>query len=241
MRRWKRKWVWARSEYCVSGSFITLRDGLVGNFLANANSDMHFYFTDIQFLFAALTVCLYLTISRCAIFSPCLSLSVCCFPVNAKNEILLVMFPYLSFFVRSSFILFLSHLRACVRFFPHISYSYHQKYPKSGTYNTSQLTNTFTHALKYTYTTCNSNWMEAELTKITKMNAYAWDIRNKKNGSRISTNLNRKTLAAYVNMWVYVCLLSPFPLPIPSRPILSTHLNHFPPFFLCSFQTFFNI
>lgn len=42
-------------EYCVSGSFITLRDGLVGNFLANANSDMHFYFTDIHFLFAALT------------------------------------------------------------------------------------------------------------------------------------------------------------------------------------------
>lgn len=36
-------------EYCVSGSLITLWDGLVENFLANANSDMNFYFADIHF------------------------------------------------------------------------------------------------------------------------------------------------------------------------------------------------
>lgn len=80
---------------------------------------------------------------RCALFFLCLFRFAFFLQCTQKTKFFWLCCLILRFLFE---VLFILCFLTCVCFFPHISYSYHQKYPKSGTYNTSQLTNTFTHA-----------------------------------------------------------------------------------------------
>lgn len=133
-KKWKKKKrKHSQRIFCVSGSLITLWDGLVENFLANANSDMSFYFADIHFFSSLYSRSLYASLSHWN----CIFLFFAEMKETRRNSFGYVLYTiYYSAFLSSFQAVFSLSL-----FLLSISFSYHQKYLKSGLYNTTQLKN----------------------------------------------------------------------------------------------------